>query len=247
EGALLHPEDDLDPVLGEARHVGVHLVEEAHRVDGADVAIDGFLVEGLARLGAQVDPDGVLLDAQVAGDPDARDRRLALRAERHLPGDQRQGSQQGDRPPPCVSCHGEPPHDVMPCARPRGPEPSSWSAPPARRSVRPIAAARRSLWVATTSAAPCSWLSSNMSCWTSSPVAGSRLPVGSSARRASERVNTSTPANRTRPPVGWSSAPRRWRSVDLPTPDSPTMASRSPASTSRSSPARTCTTAGPST
>src|SRR5438067_6399433 len=334
EGTLLHPEDDLDPVLGEARHVRVHLVEEAHRVDGADVPVDGVLVEGLARLRAQVDPDGVLLDAQVAGDADARDRGLALRAERHLPGDERYGRQQGDPPPPCVPRHDRPPHDVMPWARPRDPEPNSWRAPPARRSVRPIAAARRSLWVATTSAAPCSWLSSSMSCWTSSPVAGSRLPVGSSASRSrgrwararttatrccsppescpgrcasrsrsptrssssvararvaangwrairlgsmtfssavkspsrwwnwktkpisrlrktasspSERANTSTPSKRTRPPVGWSSAPRRWRGVDLPTPESPTMAIRSPASTSRSSAASTCPTAAPST
>src|SRR5439155_1346065 len=37
------------------------------------------------------------------------------------------------------------------------------------------------------------------------------------------------------------------RPVREPLPDSPTMAIRSPASTSRSSPASTCTTAGPST
>src|SRR5207253_2426616 len=132
EGTLLHSEDDLDPVLGEARHVRVHLVEEDHRGDGADVPVDGVLVEGLARLRAQVDPDGVLLDAQVAGDADARDRGLALRAERHLPGDERYGRQQGDPPPPCVPRHDRPPHDVMPWARPRDPEPNSWRAPPAR-------------------------------------------------------------------------------------------------------------------
>ena len=50
-------------------------------------------------------------------------------------------------------------------------------------------------------------------------------------------AKTSSPSNSTLPAVGRSSAPRRCSSVLFPTPDSPTIATRSPAPTSRSSPA----------
>src|SRR5207302_119572 len=102
--ALLHAERDGDVVLAGRAHVGVDLVEEAHRVDRADVAIER---------------------------------------------------------------------------------------------------------VATTSADPCSRLSSIRSSWTPSPVAGSRFPVGSSAsRRRGRRTRARATATRCcSPPESW---PGRW-------------------------------------
>ncbi len=54
--------------------LGRHLVEEAHRVDGANVLVEGVLVERRAGLRLQVDADGVFLDAHVADDVDLADR-----------------------------------------------------------------------------------------------------------------------------------------------------------------------------
>src|SRR5512134_3043709 len=51
----------------------------------------------------------------------------------------------------------------------------------------------------------------------------------------------SRPSKRIAPSWGASSAPSRWRSVDFPTPESPTTATASPGVTSRSSPFRTST------
>src|SRR5579862_6185316 len=53
------------------------------------------------------------------------------------------------------------------------------------------------------------------------------------------------PSTSTDPPVGASRPPRRCRSVLLPDPDAPTMATRSPGATSRSTPMSTGTCNGP--
>src|SRR3990172_3688701 len=87
------------------------------------------------------------------------------------------------------------------------------------------------------------------------------------ARPPSDRAKTASPPNRTRPaggrgpaPAGggtsaasnrpWraggrSRAPRRWRSVDFPTPDAPTRTTTSPRATERDTPLSTRTTSGP--
>src|SRR3990172_3635665 len=79
------------------------------------------------------------------------------------------------------------------------------------------------------------------------------------ARPPSDRAKTSSPSNRTLPPpgptkppsnrtgpgVGRSKAPRRWRSVDFPTPDAPTRTTTSPRATERDTPLSTRTTSGP--
>src|SRR5690606_3157536 len=58
-------------------------------------------------------------------------------------------------------------------------------------------------------------------------------------------ANTSTPRKRTEPAVGWSSAPSRCRKVDLPTPDAPTIATRSPGARSKSTPESTSISPSP--
>src|SRR5512134_4109932 len=51
-------------------------------------------------------------------------------------------------------------------------------------------------------------------------------------------MRRSWPPTRISPSSGWSSAARRWRRVDLPQPDGPTIATNSPGSTVRSLPVR---------
>ena len=51
--------------------LGLDVVEEAHAVERADVAVDGLLVEVGAGLRANLDANGLFLDAVVAGDDDA--------------------------------------------------------------------------------------------------------------------------------------------------------------------------------
>ena len=53
---------------------------------------------------------------------------------------------------------------------------------------------------------------------------------------ASDRAKRSSPRNQTDPAVGRSSAPRTWRSVDLPMPDAPTTATSSASCTVRLTP-----------
>src|SRR5687768_12263683 len=55
----------------------------------------------------------------------------------------------------------------------------------------------------------------------------------------------SSPCTLTSPAVGWSSPPSRCSSVLLPEPELPTIATRSPAATSRSTPASTGTSTRP--
>src|SRR5262245_15588346 len=71
----------LVAVVAGGLHAAADLVEDAHRVDRADVAVDRRLVERLPRLRPEVHADRVLLHADVPRDADARDRRLALRAQ----------------------------------------------------------------------------------------------------------------------------------------------------------------------
>src|SRR6188472_2910281 len=64
-------------------------------------------------------------------------------------------------------------------------------------------------------------------------------------RAASESFASAAPSTRTSPPVGRSSPPSRCSSVLLPDPDAPTIATRSPTATSRSTPSSTGTSSGP--
>src|ERR1700687_5542396 len=64
-------------------------------------------------------------------------------------------------------------------------------------------------------------------------------------RSDSERLAIGAPWTRTSPPVGASSPPNRCKSVLLPDPDAPTIATRSPRSTARSMPRSTGTSSGP--
>src|SRR4030095_16856636 len=68
-----------------------------------------------------------------------------------------------------------------------------------------------------------------------------------SPRSFSDNVVKSAPSIRTLPPVGASSPPRRWSSVLFPDPDAPTIATRSPRATARSTPSSTGTSSGPLT
>ncbi len=110
ERPLLHAEGHVDVVALGRGHVGVDLVEEAHAVDRADVAVERVLVERRPGLGAEMDADRVLLDAEVARDPHLADAGLALGLRRGL----RRGEQQ----------HGEHPR--------RAAHPRAHSAPPLR-------------------------------------------------------------------------------------------------------------------
>src|SRR5664279_1309008 len=64
-------------------------------------------------------------------------------------------------------------------------------------------------------------------------------------RSASERLAIGAPWTRTSPPVGASSPPSRCKSVLLPEPEAPTIATRSPRLTARSMPSSTGTSRGP--
>src|ERR1700693_489545 len=65
------------------------------------------------------------------------------------------------------------------------------------------------------------------------------------AKALSERAYMSSPAKSTCPPVGRSSPPRRWSSVDFPTPEAPIRATLSPVLTDRLAPRSTRTVSGP--
>src|SRR5499427_7034912 len=65
------------------------------------------------------------------------------------------------------------------------------------------------------------------------------------ASAPSDRAYRSSPAKSTWPAVGRSSPPRRWSSVDLPTPDAPINATLSAGLTLRFTPRRTFTVSGP--
>ena len=78
-GPLAHAEDD-HRALGAVGALDLDVLEEAHRVDGADVGVDRVPVERLARARLDVDADRFLVDARIAldadgGDPIARRRR----------------------------------------------------------------------------------------------------------------------------------------------------------------------------
>ena len=62
---------------------------------------------------------------------------------------------------------------------------------------------------------------------------------------ASDREPTSTPSISTVPELGRSRVPMRLRSVDLPEPEGPTMATNSPSSISRLTPAQAATGGSP--
>src|SRR6266404_1780176 len=64
-------------------------------------------------------------------------------------------------------------------------------------------------------------------------------------RSDSERLSIGAPWTRTSPAVGASSPPNRCKSVLLPDPDAPTIATRSPGSIARSMPSSTGTSSGP--
>ena len=115
ERSFLHPEGDHHLVPLHGLEIGVHLVEEAHGVHGAHVAVERLLIEGLAGLRAEVDSNGVLLDAQVPGDAHASDRPLTLRGERGGGDDDPHHDGTGDEP-----SHGAvADHDAPPPALPR--------------------------------------------------------------------------------------------------------------------------------
>ncbi len=115
ERSLLHPEGDHHLVPLHGLEIGVHLVEEAHGVHGAHVAVERLLIEGLAGLRAEVDSNGVLLDAQVPGDAHASDRPLTLRGERGGGDNDPHHDGTGDEP-----SHGAvADHDAPPPALPR--------------------------------------------------------------------------------------------------------------------------------
>jgi len=59
---------------------GVDVGEKTHSIDGFDVVIDDRVVERLAGLSGEMNPDRVLFDALITDDPDARDGRLRLRS-----------------------------------------------------------------------------------------------------------------------------------------------------------------------
>src|SRR6266849_6856388 len=65
------------------------------------------------------------------------------------------------------------------------------------------------------------------------------------ASELSERAYMSSPENRTWPPVGRSSPPRRWSRVDFPTPEAPLRTTLSASLTARLTPRRTRTISGP--
>src|SRR5712691_1735251 len=65
------------------------------------------------------------------------------------------------------------------------------------------------------------------------------------ASELSERAYMSSPENRTWPPVGRSSPPRRWSRVDFPTPEAPMRTTLSASLTARLTPRRTRTISGP--
>src|SRR5262249_55161782 len=159
---LLHPEGygDLVALGGD---VGVDLIEEAHGVNGADVLVEHLAIERLAGLGLEVDRNGVLLDPDVAAHAHLRHRRTGFRARTDRSEERGDDGEYGGEP--AVA-----PHASLPVRETAGPR-SSCRRPSARRSVRSMAPASRSLCVATTSAAPCSRLSASRSACTSSPVA----------------------------------------------------------------------------
>src|SRR5882724_419548 len=64
-------------------------------------------------------------------------------------------------------------------------------------------------------------------------------------RSASVKAANGAPSTNTSPADGASSPPSRCKSVLLPEPDAPTIATRSPARTSRSTPSSTGTSSGP--
>src|SRR5690349_15847897 len=67
----------------------------------------------------------------------------------------------------------------------------------------------------------------------------------SRASAASLHPETSAPSHRTRPALGRSRVPSRWRRVDFPTPEAPMMATLSPTLTLRLTPRSTRTGSGP--
>src|SRR4029077_18799951 len=148
-------EGDHDPlVLG--RDVGVHLVEEAHRVDRLDVLVDRGAIELLPLLRLEVDPDGVLLHADVALDPHAAHgrrfhRRSALGWSRRglvflLCGRQGHAERHHDRQQPqrqVGPAHPSPPPPHPTPRRGAAPPAAPAAAPPPPSPAPPRAAARR--------------------------------------------------------------------------------------------------------
>src|SRR5262249_5180498 len=161
------------------------LVEEPHRVDRFDVLVERIAIEGLPLLRLEMDADGILLDADVALDADAAhgrgfDRRSALREragglfsaflrrdQRHA--DRHRHRQQPQREMDPAPARHPPPHPTP--TRGAGPTAAGSMRPATRRSVRSMAAASRSLWVATISVEPLSSFSWSSTSCTRSPVA----------------------------------------------------------------------------
>ena len=162
------------------------------RVDRLDVLVERVAVERLALLRLEVDPDRVLLDADVALDPDAAHgrgfhRRSALGRRQTAAARSSSCAVARDTPSAITTASSHrrqrrPRAPVSPAASPhapgaaRAPTAAGSMRPADRRSVRSMAAASRSLCVATTSVEPLSSFSSSSSSCTRSPVAGSRLP-----------------------------------------------------------------------
>src|SRR5262249_58084079 len=74
--------------------------------------------------------------------------------------------------------------------------------------------------------------SARKNCWKTKPI----LVARTAASWRSSRLATSSPVIATRPLVGRSRVPTRWRSVDFPEPDGPTTATSSPAPTLKLTP-----------
>src|SRR6185369_848730 len=172
---------------------GLNVLEKSHGIDRTDVLLDDRRVRRLADLASHPDPDRALLDSGVADDAndfDVRSLGDGDRAEGQHPKqqDRAEASHLHEIRASYQMVVGV--YSTTAAAVGRGRTPAVHaevtptavsSRPSCKRMTRSMAAASRGLWVTTTSATPRSPLSSMMRRCTSSPVPGSRFPVGSSA------------------------------------------------------------------